>query len=311
MKKICIIFLCLTQILLSHSQEKFHLNTSFDNVRVDQTKSRIVAAKAKDVSLFDAYKDRKKGKIYINYETFDTIAAIAQVKNAPERGAKKALYFRINSPNVEKEGEKKKSRIQLDIYKRPGMKSFVSEVSVFLPYTMSELNNYPYPITWLTLQEYWDAPRNDKGTTFRISLGLWKNKKGKLHFGFKAQDYIDKNFIDVERGDEEHLEVPIGRWIRLRTELIEGDRETGFMSISMLDGEQDVILYKRNMQTMATAFCEKKYQSQGFTLIEPIKLYTSAHLTEWMKERGCAIEAYFTDWEFYGEPYPTDNNTNE
>lgn len=307
MKK-AILFLCIIQTLLACSQNMFRISTSFDNVKVDQEKSRLVTAKATDVSLFDTYTDRKRGKIYLNYGTIDTIAAIAQVKDAPEMDGKKALHFKINSPNVEKKGKKTKSRIQLDIVKRPGLKSFVSEVSVFLPYSMNELNNYPYPITWLTLQEYWNAPSNDKGTTFRISIDLWKNKTGKLHFGYKAQDYIDGKYIDVERGNNEHLEVPIGRWFRLRTELIEGDQDVGFMCISIVDGDQDIPLYKRNMQTMATAFCEKKYSPQGFTLIQPIKLYTSARLTEWMKERGCAIEAYFTDWTINGESYPSLQN---
>ena len=153
------------------------------------------------------------------------------------------------------------------------------------------------------MQEYWNAAPNDKGTTFRISLGLWKSKTGKLHFGFKAQDYVDKDYIDVERGDDERLEVPIGRWFRLRTELTEGNKDTGYMCISMVDGKQETILYRKNMQTMATSFCEKKHQPEGFTLLQPIKLYTSARLTEWMKDRGCAIETCFTNWEFDGIPY--------
>lgn len=105
----------------------------------------------------------------------------------------------------------------------------------------------------------------------------------------------------MERGDDESLEVPIGRWFRLRTEMIEGDKHTGFMCISMMDRGKKTILYKKKMQSMATVFCEKKVQSQGFTLIQPIKLYTSAQLTEWMRERGLAIEAYFTDWSLNGE----------
>lgn len=302
-KRFFFLLLCLVLSVITWSQETFQVSTSFDDVKIDQEKRSLVAAKATDISLFDTYKDRKKGKIFINYETFDTIAAIAQVNNAPEKTGKKALHFKINSPNVEKGGNKTKSRIQLDMVKRPGLKSFVSEVSVFLPQSMNELNNYPYPITWLTLQEYWNAPPNDKGTTFRISLGLWKDKTGKLHFGFKAQDYIDKKFIDIERGDDERLEVPIGRWFLLRTELIEGDQDSGFMCISMVDDEVERVLYKRKMQTMATAFCEKKHPLQGFTLIQPIKLYTSARLTDWMRDRGYAIEAYFTDWKFDGVPY--------
>ncbi len=302
-KNIIYIFILLS--LLSCSQKDFQIRTSFDNIRVDQETRYLVAAKPKDSIIFNKYQNKKSGRIYINYETFDTISAIAQVEDAPMISGKKAMHFKINSPNVEKKGEKAKSRVQLDMVKKTGMKSFVSEVSVFFPKTMNKLSSYPYPITWLTLQEYWNAPPNDKGTTFRISLGLWKSKTGKLHFGFKAQDYIDGEFIEVERGDEEHLEVPIGRWFRLRTEIKEGDKNTGSLKVSMVDGKQKRVLYKRKMQTMATAFCEKKHPQQGFTLTQPIKLYTSAHLTDWMRDRGYAIEAYFTDWKFDGIPYPS------
>ena len=297
-----LLLFCFFISTFTYSQETFHISTSFDGEKVDQIKRRIVAESPIDISLFDAYKDRKKGNIYINYETFDTIAAIAQVEESPEMEGKRALHFKINSPNVEKEGEKLKSRIQMDMVKRPDLKSFVSVVSVFLPQSMNELNNYPNSINWLTLQEYWNAPPNDKGTTFRISIGLWKSKTGKLHFGYKTQDYIDGKFIDVERESDEHLEVPIGKWFRLKTERLEGSKDAGFMCLSLMDGEREIILYKRKMQTMATAFCEKKHPLQGFTLLQPIKLYTSARLTEWMKNRGYAIEAYFSDWRFDGVP---------
>ena len=183
----------------------------------------------------------------------------------------------------------------MDLAKRPGFHSVVSEMSVFLPVTMEELNQCPYPITWLTLQEFWNALQGSHKTTFRITIGLWKSKRGGLHFGFKAQDYIDGKYIDVERGDDEQQEVPIGRWFRLRTVIEEGDSTSGFFRLTMLDEDQEHILYERTMQTMSTAICEGRYPRKGFNYLQPVKLYTSAWLTEWMKNRGHAIEAYFTD----------------
>lgn len=308
MKKFILILLCLTQFIYSYSQKEFHFGTSFDYVKLDQKKRRFVSDNLwASPSQFDKYNDYRSGKIRINYETLDLNAAIAQVENAPQKIGKKALHFKINSPNVEKEGKKTKSRIQIEFSKKPGFKSFVSEMSVFFPTSMKELNNYPYSITRLTLQEFWNAPVGDTGKTFRITIGLWKGKKGKLHFAYRSQDYIDGKFINVARSDNDSCEVPIGRWFRLRTEIIEGDKDSGFFSLTIIDGKQEKTLYRFKTQTMATVFCENKYPRQGFTSLHPIKLYTSAQLTEWMKERGCAIEAYFTDWKFDGVPYSSYN----
>lgn len=303
MKKLCLLFLCLIQFLHSHSQEEFHLSTSFDNIKVNQKSKWLVASDKNDSSVFDKYRNKEIGKIKIFYETQNLDAAIAQVDDAPEKEGKKALHFKIVSPNVKKEGRNPKSRIQLGIAKKPGFKSFVSEVSIFLPTSMDELNNYPDQISWLTLHEFWNAPVKSVGKTFRIAIGLCKSKKGKLYFGYRSQDYIGEKFIDVAKSDNDSCEVPIGRWFRLRTEIIEGDKDSGSFCLTIKDGNQEKTIYKFKTQTMATVFCKKLYPRQGFTSLQPLKLYTSTRLTNWMKQKGCALEAYFTDWKFNGKLY--------
>ena len=304
MKKLCILFLCVIQFLYSYSQEEFHLSTSFENLEVNQKSKRLVSKDKNEPSVFDKYIDKSLGNIRIYYETTDLDAAIAQVDDAPEKPGKKALHFKIVSPNVKKEGRNKKSRVQLGIAKRPGFKSFVSEVSVFLPTSMDELNNYPDQISWLTLHEFWNAPVKSVGKTFRIAIGLCKSKDGKLYFGYRSQDYNGRRFLDVAKSDNDSCEVPIGRWFRLRTEIVEGDMDSGFFCLTIIDRDQEKTIYKFNTQTMATAFCNKLYPRQGFTSLQPLKLYTSARLTNWMKRRGYALEAYFTDWKFDGTLYP-------
>lgn len=304
MKNLYIILLFTLLFLHSYSQENFYLRTSFDDVKVDQKETRLVANDSTSTSIFERYNNKRNGKISINYETRDLDAAIAQVEDAPRKKGKKALHFKIISPNVKEEGKKIKSRIQIELSKEPGFKSFVSEIYIYFPTSMKELNKYPYPITWLTLQEFWNAPVGNAGKTFRITIGMCKSRKGKLHFGYRSQDYKNGEFIDVAKSDDSSYEVPIGRWFKLKTEVIEGDNGSGFFCLSIKERRREKILYRFETQTMATAFCEKKYSPQGFTLIQPIKLYTSARLTEWMKERGCAIEAYFTDWTINGELYP-------
>ena len=268
-------------------------------MQVNQRTCRIAGIDSA-ASAFDHYTKKQQGSIAINYETKNLEAAKAEVTDAPGLAGKRALHFRAAGPNVFKEGRPLKARIQLNLAKKPGFCSFVSEVSVFLPAGMEELNQYPYPITWLTLQEYWNALHGSHETTFRITVGLWKSSNGNLHFGYKAQDYINGKYIDVSRGDDERLEVPTGRWFRLRTEVVEGDSTSGFFRLTLLADGQEKVLYQQTMRTMSTAICEGSHPRKGFNNLQPLKLYTSAQLAEWMKERGNTIEAYFTDWHLEG-----------
>ena len=200
MKKLFIILLCLTPFLHSYSQEEFHLSTSFDHVKLDQKKSRFVSADRWNFpSQFDKYNNKSIGKIRINYETLDLDAAIAQVEDAPEMKGKKALHFKINSPNVEKEGKKTKSRIQIGFAKKPGFKSFVSEMSVFLPSPMNELNNYPYPITWLTLQEFWNAPVEIRERPFVSPSDYVRTKKGNYILAIGAKTILVESLLMLQK----------------------------------------------------------------------------------------------------------------
>lgn len=48
----------------------------------------------------------------------------------------------------------------------------------------------------------------------------------------------------------------------------------------------------------------KNIMMKGFNSLQPLKLYTSAWLTEWMSKRGLPLEVFFTDWLFDGEVEP-------
>ena len=84
---------------------------------------------------------------------------------------------------------------------------------------------------------------------------------------------------------------------------MEGDNTSGFFRLTLIDDGQETVLYKETMRTMSTETTTLNAKYRGLSNLQPIKLYTSAWLTEWMKERGYAIEAYFTDWIFDGDPY--------
>lgn len=297
--------LCFSVSINGYSQKsnsfrnQWQFSTDFKGVQVNQDSYRIESTSPKKPSAFDKHLTKEQGTIAINYETKKLEAAKAEVVDAPELDGKRALRFWTDRANVYQDGKPLKTRIQLNLAKNPGFRSFVSEVSVYLPPAMDELNQCPKPITWLTLQEFWNALHGDHKTTFRISVGLWKSKHGRLHFGFKAQDYIGGKYIDVERGDDESAIVPTGQWFRLRTEVKEGSCSNGFFRLTLISEGQETVLYERTMQTMATVICEGRYPRKGFNSLQPLKLYTPAWLTDWMRARGHAIEAYFTDWSFW------------
>ena len=170
---------------------------------------------------------------------------------------------------------------------------------------MAILDDYPKEINWLTVQELWNDPVNKKGTTFRIRIGLQKSKKGHLHFVVSTQDYHDGKYWPIAKFDNDNVLIPFGRWFTLRTEIKEGNSETGQISLAVKENNEKEMksLYDETTQTMASVFCTGNFDPHGFTSLHLMKLYTSSQLTKWMHNRGLPLEMYFTNWKFSGVTY--------
>lgn len=300
-----VIFLGLANITLA--QTNFHFASDFDNVKLDKNAKKFISLEdsLNIESNLAAHKEKSHGKFWIFYETVDLTKAKAEIVDAPLRNETKALHFHINEPNVIKNGNVEKARVQMQFLKEPGFKSFVNEVSVFLPKKMQVINDIPKPIKRFTLQEYWNDPVTLEGSVFTIKVGMEKKTNGKMYMRLSSRDYYDSKFHEVDYFKNEDWLVPFGVWFSLKTEIVEGDEYTGHVKLSVKKQSDDdyTVLIDTTARTMSRVYALKQKEPHGFTSLHALKLYTSKELVEWMRELNTPLDVYYSNWKFEGVTY--------
>lgn len=230
------------------------------------------------------------------YEGGDQTMRYARIVEERGNPANKVLRFWANQANAK---EFSKTRIQADVKGvKKGLKEISMSVRLYLPQDMALLKQYPLEITWLTIMEVWNnAPL--RPFPFRVTVGLRKPAKGEgpLRFHVSAQD-IDQTdpkkakFTTLWSNLNEQVEAPIGKWMTLEYSITEGDARSGrfFMAVTPQGGARtvlfDVTHFTHHTQDPAP---------DGFTAWNPMKLYTSRQLADYMRGQGKALEMVWDD----------------
>ena len=262
----------------------------------------------------DFKKSPNLGNFSFQYQGADTTKRIARIIPEPGNPDNHVLLFRINEPWANAKGHNL-ARIQANIYEAPdkevkGIKVFYQKVRIFLHEDMEILRSYPLRIHWLTIMEVWNNHTwGDDPYPFRIAVGMGKPSSVKegLFFKVGAQDYAYRT--DSIRGgyttlwDEmnTNIEIPFGKWVTLEYFINEGNVQSGhfYMTMTPEGGEKTVVFDIRNF-THNT----KDPDPQGITLWNPMKLYTSRDLVNFVKSEGKSLQIYFDDFEFWKDRVP-------
>ncbi len=240
-----------------------------------------------------------------NYEGGDATMRYARIEEESGNRKNRVLHFWANTVNAHNYS---KTRIQADVRGvKAGLKEFYQSVRFYLPKDMALLNEYPPAITWLTIMEVWNNSPNHP-FPFRVTVGLRKPAgKGQLRFHAEAQNIDQTNpdkakFIVIWSQLNEQLEVPFGKWMTLEYYLAEGDAKTGrfFMAVTPQGGERKV-LFDITHYTHHT----KDPAPDGFTAWNPMKLYTSRPLTDYMRGQGKALELLWDDLYIWKDRKPS------
>ena len=208
----------------------------------------------------------------------------------------RVVRFWVNQANAKNFS---KTRIQADVKSVPaGLREFYQTVRLYLPENMALLKCYPSEITWLTIMEVWNnAPL--KPFPFRVTVGLHKpvRDSGQLCFFAHSQDIDQSNpkkakFTTIWSSLNQQFKVPFGKWMTLEYYIVEGDKTKGrfFMAVTPEGGQKTVLFDITNFthHTMDPA-------PDGFSHWNPIKLYTSRQLVDYMRGQSKALEAYWDD----------------
>jgi hypothetical protein len=253
--------------------------------------------------------DPQLGTFRIYYEGGDESQRWARILPDEKNPANHVLRFHLAAPNarVLKHGQPiVKSRIQADLYGNADLHEFYQSVRVRFSSGFELLRDFPGTFGWLTLAEYW----NHAGWTkdpfpFRITLGLRKANAGPgqpLYFSVGAERQTGADdYAPIWHETNRAFPVPTGRWLTLETYYREGNAQTGryYLAVTPEGGSRSVIF---DLHTITHH--PDNPAPAGLKNYNPIKLYTSAELVNFVRARGAALEADWDDYHLWRDRRP-------
>lgn len=246
------------------------------------------------------------GNFNIQYQGGDSSMRYAKIIQEPGKPSNHILYFWLNKPNV----EGSKGRIQANLYNNKGMKEFYQSVRIFLPEDMRAVQKFPKKIHWLTIAEFWNNITWSQSVPygFRITLGIGKPTPAEsgLQFILDAQDCElfengSQKYTTLWAETNEAIKVPIGKWFTMNYYYKEGDAKNGRFYLSIApEGEAEQVVFDIHKITHNSA----DPAPNGVTDFNPLKLYTSKELINYMNEQGKSLEIFWDDFKLWKDKRP-------
>ncbi len=246
------------------------------------------------------------GNFNIQYQGGDSTMRYAKIISEPGNPSNHVLHFWLDAPNV----GGSKGRIQANIYGNKDIFELYQSVRIFLHEDFHTVKKYPKKITWLTIAEFWNNITWSQSVPyrFRITLGIGKPvaAESDLCFIIDAQDcqlFEDgsQKYTTIWTGSNETVNVPIGKWFTLDLYYKEGNNETGRFFLAMTpDGGPEQIIFDIKKITHNT----EDPDPDGVGDFNPIKLYTSKDLINFMKGQGKTLQIYWDDYKLWKNKRP-------
>ncbi|WP_372949772.1 hypothetical protein [Mariniphaga sp.] len=247
------------------------------------------------------------GDFNLQYQGGDSTQRFVKIVPEPGNPENHVLHFWLNEPNV----GGTKGRIQANIYGgKTGLKEFYQSVRIFLPEDMKTVRTFPDKIHWLTIAEFWNNITWSQNVPFgfRITLGLGKpdSVESDLYFILDGQDcqlFEDgsQKYTTLWSEINQNVKVPLGEWFTMDYYYKEGDAGKGnfYMTIQP-DGGQKAVIFD------VTEFTHNSHDQNpdGVTDFNPLKLYTSKKLIDYMSSKGKTLQIYWDDFKLWKDRRP-------
>ncbi len=241
------------------------------------------------------------GFFNIQFQGGDDSQRYARIVSDPENSSNHVLQFWLNEPNV----NGTKGRIQANLYGNAGMKEIHQSVRLYLASDFNVVRKYPNVIDWLTIAEFWNNITWDQNVPygFRITLTLSKpvSTESDLYFKIEAQDCELHNdgsqtYTTLWSKTNTEASVPIGKWFTLEYYYKEGGNSDGKFILKVKPDDED----EKDIFNL-TRITHNSYDPapDGVTEFNPMKLYTSANLINWVNSQGMTLQLFWDDFKLW------------
>lgn len=246
------------------------------------------------------------GNFNLQYQGGDELMRWAKIVPDPVDPRNHVLQFWLDKPNV----GGSKGRIQANLYGGSGWKEFYQSVRMYLPEDFRTVRTFPEKINWLTIAEFWNNVTWSQTVPygFRITLGIGKEvaTEGDLHFILDAQDcelFADdrQKYTTLWSEVNTNISVPIGEWFTMEYYYKEGNNETGrfYMTIETEKGKKQVVFDHKGFTHNSG-----DPNPNGVSDFNPLKLYTSKKLIDYMSSQGKTLQIYWDDFYLWKNKRP-------
>lgn len=239
------------------------------------------------------------GKLRVQYQGGNLNQRWAAIEPAPDDRNNLVMDFTLREPNVKGE----KGRVQLVADGNKGLKIMRIRTRLYLTEGMRVLQDYPNPLRWLTIAEWWNnGDWTGSPYPFRITLGMLKPESGKgnLRFDVRSETFdraANKWNTVVWQAIADSFPIPVGQWMTLEYVVAEGNAKTGrFMMMVTPEGGERQTLFDITNFTHHPA----DPAPDGFVDFHPLKLYTSAALVQYVAGRQQTMSILWDDLTLRG-----------
>lgn len=223
---------------------------------------------------------------FINYEDGSYHQRYAEVVADPQDKSNSVLMFKIIEPHII-EGDHKKGRVSA-ILETNDIYSVSQTLRVYLHPTMTTLKKWDRKVDWLTIFEFWSSDY------YRITVSMFKRDIPNDELYFKVSSgsrTLVSRFKEDWSITDTLYPIPFGEWFTISMNLTLDDTPNGHLFMEITDSRRG----KNTIFNLTQEFGNP----EGFTKINPMKLYTSDSLIEYLKKNNSELEIYFDDWKFY------------
>jgi len=235
------------------------------------------------------------GSFSIFYEGGDDTMRFAKIVQDPTDPTNKILHYWLKYPNV----SGTKGRVQAELYGNNNLTEMSQKVRIYLPNDWNIIKNaVGGTVEWMVIMTLWNnAGWTTEGNPFKISLGIHKREplSGDLNFNLTG-DIKTTYWQHIWEESDSSYSIPVGQWLTLETYFKEGNASNGrfVLAVTPDGGTRQVIFDVTNFTHHPS-----DTSPDGMGHYNPMKLYTSDIVIDYVRNNGGVLQLYWDDFEIW------------